>query len=179
MCACSDFAKIILKRTFEQKNSIQKNCHQSSIFYNFLLTLIKAKSANLVLCDIDCLSISEVSVNIVSRVHWLYWCEYPILKKNGNKKNIELKNTKIKWDIVFKKGPSKTFGRQPLKKLSTTNFTWSTLEHFFPNKTFRTLKLKASLHTSAFGSFLLCLAFSPTDFQNKVILQMHRGINDL
>ena len=31
------------------------------------------------------------------------------------------------WDKVFKNGPSKVFGRQPLK-----NFTWSILEYFVP-----------------------------------------------
>ena len=31
------------------------------------------------------------------------------------------------WDKVFKKGPSKNCGRQPLK-----NFTWSILEYFLP-----------------------------------------------
>ena len=43
-------------------------------------------------------------------------------------------------DKVFKNGPSKICGRQPLKKislqifkrLSSTNFTWSVLEYFFP-----------------------------------------------
>ena len=48
------------------------------------------------------------------------------------------------WDKVFKSGPSKICGRQPLKNLkwysllkqtiflqiSSTNFTWSTLEYF-------------------------------------------------
>ena len=56
-----------------------------------------------------------------------------------------------KWDKVFKNGPSKICGRQPLEnlkwydllkqtislqrfwRLSSTNFTWSILEHFFPN----------------------------------------------
>ena len=33
------------------------------------------------------------------------------------------------WDKVFKSGPSKTCGRQPLKK-----FTWSILEYFVPYK---------------------------------------------
>ena len=31
------------------------------------------------------------------------------------------------WDKVFKSGPSKICGRQPLK-----TFTWSTLEYFVP-----------------------------------------------
>ena len=31
------------------------------------------------------------------------------------------------WDKVFKNGPSKIFGRQPLN-----NFTWSILEYFVP-----------------------------------------------
>ena len=56
-----------------------------------------------------------------------------------------------KWDKVFKNGPSKICGRQPLEnlkwydllkqticlqrfwRLSYTNFTWSILEYFFPN----------------------------------------------
>ena len=33
-----------------------------------------------------------------------------------------------KWDKVFKKGPCKICGRQPLK-----NCTWSILEYFVPN----------------------------------------------
>ena len=54
------------------------------------------------------------------------------------------------WDKVFKRGPRKIFGRQPLKnlkgyglfkhtvslqifqRLSSTNFTWSTLAYFVP-----------------------------------------------
>ena len=32
------------------------------------------------------------------------------------------------WDKVFKNGPSKICGRQPLK-----NFTWSILEYFVPD----------------------------------------------
>ena len=54
----------------------------------------------------------------------------------------------MKWDKVFKNGPSKICGRQPLKSLkeygllkqtispqifegfSSINFTWSVLEHF-------------------------------------------------
>ena len=57
----------------------------------------------------------------------------------------------IKWDKVFMSGPSKICGRQPLKnlkdygllkqtislqtfkRLSSTNFTWSTIEYFVPN----------------------------------------------
>ena len=51
-----------------------------------------------------------------------------------------------KWDKVFKNGPSKTCGRQPLKnmkecglllscllRLSSTNFNSATLEYFVPN----------------------------------------------
>ena len=51
-----------------------------------------------------------------------------------------------KWDKVFKNGPSKICGRQPLKnmkgcglllscllRLSSTNFNWATLEYFVPN----------------------------------------------
>ena len=44
------------------------------------------------------------------------------------------------WDKVFKNGPSKICGRQPLKNLkrygqrqSFTNFTWSIFECFVPN----------------------------------------------
>ena len=33
---------------------------------------------------------------------------------------------------VFKNGPSKICGRQPLKNLSSTNFTWSIFECFVP-----------------------------------------------
>ena len=44
------------------------------------------------------------------------------------------------WDKIFKNGPSKICGRQPLKnlkghgllKLSSTNFTWSILEYLDP-----------------------------------------------
>ena len=32
------------------------------------------------------------------------------------------------WDKLFKNGPSKICGRQPLK-----NFTWSILEYFVPH----------------------------------------------
>ena len=35
---------------------------------------------------------------------------------------------KFKWDKVFKKGPSKICGRQPLK-----NFAWSIVEYFVPS----------------------------------------------
>ena len=35
---------------------------------------------------------------------------------------------RMKWDKVFKNGPSKICGRQPLK-----NFTWSILEYFVPS----------------------------------------------
>ena len=34
----------------------------------------------------------------------------------------------FKWDKVFRSGPSKICGRQPLN-----NFAWSILEYFVPN----------------------------------------------
>ena len=45
------------------------------------------------------------------------------------------------WYKVFKNGPSKIYGRQPLKNLkgypsgylSSTNCTWSILEYFVPH----------------------------------------------
>ena len=37
------------------------------------------------------------------------------------------RKVKFIWDKVFKNGPSKICGRQPLK-----NFTWSILEYFVP-----------------------------------------------
>ena len=43
-----------------------------------------------------------------------------------------------KWDKVFKNGPSKIYGRQPLKNLKRyglpkADFTRSILEYFVPN----------------------------------------------
>ena len=54
------------------------------------------------------------------------------------------------WDKVFKSGPSKICGRQPLKnlkgygadhfkRLSSTDFTWSTLEYLVPFKILLTI----------------------------------------
>ena len=34
------------------------------------------------------------------------------------------------WDTLFKSGPSKSCGKQPLK-----NYTWSTPEYFAPHNT--------------------------------------------
>ena len=47
------------------------------------------------------------------------------------------------WDKLFKNGPSKNCGRQPLSNLNfkflkaaSTNFTWSILEYFDPEYAF-------------------------------------------
>ena len=53
---------------------------------------------------------------------------------------VKKRSSKLIWDKVFKKGPSKICGRQPLKnfknlvclRLSSTNLTWSILEYFAP-----------------------------------------------
>ena len=44
--------------------------------------------------------------------------------------------THWKWDQVFKNGPSKICGRQPLK-----NFTWSIFEYFFLNESDKLIDL--------------------------------------
>ena len=44
------------------------------------------------------------------------------------KLNFQNPNGNLKWDKVFKNGPSKISERHPLK-----NFTWSFLEYFVPN----------------------------------------------
>ena len=73
--------------------------------------------------------------------------KYGMINENSpklTKSKINNKNYKTIWDKVFKNGPSKFCGRQPLKtlkqtiplqiflRLSSTNFTWSFLEYFVP-----------------------------------------------
>ena len=78
------------------------------------------------------------------------------------------------WDKVFKNGPSKICGRQPLKitkgmvwlkltillqnfeRLSSTNFTWPILEYLFP---FATLEKYMKSYKSYHGLILLTSVF--------------------
>ena len=51
-----------------------------------------------------------------------YFQENRIMQMKGKEKD------QVKWDKVFKNGPSKICGRQPLR-----NFTWPILKYFVPN----------------------------------------------
>ena len=61
----------------------------------------------------------------------------PIEYRIGKSDEVSARSTGTKWDKVFKNGPSKICGRQPLKYLMSDgllNFTWSILEYLIPNR---------------------------------------------
>ena len=61
-------------------------------------------------------------------------------------------NSNDKWDKIFKNGPSKICGRQPLKIwLSSTNFNWSILEYLVPNETLSHIKGQHKVKDSGFS----------------------------
>ena len=71
---------------------------------------------------------------------------------------------KLIWDKVFKNGPSKTCGRQPMKK-----FTWSILEYFFPYEHYSN-----KIHTINFGDWLLICTEVCLNGEDNVILKLYK-----
>ena len=71
---------------------------------------------------------------------------------------------KLIWDKVFKNGPSKTYGRQPIKK-----FTWSSLEYLFPYEHYSN-----KIHTTNFGDWLLICTEVCLNGEDNVILKLYK-----
>ena len=80
-----------------------------------------------------------------------------------------------KWDKVFKNGPSRVCGKQPLKicTLPSTNFTWSILEYFVPNMN----EIEIRFLRQVIVRLIFLLLFHALILERLVILESRSRLN--
>ena len=139
--------KFITRKTclnFIKRCFLIKVCGQNSWQKSLLATIYRTSTSSKTKTKIKTLSSywrmlesTEIYGNIDTK--WTnHWPMFPFSGVfRGYKIRTLARNGLIKsniWDKVFKNGPSKICGRQPLKNVSSTNFTWSILEYFVSYK---------------------------------------------